>query len=374
MVCVGRYTTAPVSQAGIDRGMKDVGKIIRNCREVAARHVEPKRPNTDGREPVPIGGMAETGRAPHFVALRERSRDRESDLPGGPRDKDFLAVEHKHLQSLQRTSLGCEDLPMSILVGTPSDDAPAIVATGRGDINTLFVSMSARHPEGHDADYLAWHSLDHRPEQHRLASLRASIRLVSTPACRAARAVSNDRYDATDHLMTYLFKDVGGLAPFGELATALAQAGRMPYLLPAVERAVYRLSGTLAAPRIKAGADVLPWWPARGVYVLLERGEQAPSELIDVPGVGGIWWGSSLPELKYTTAQECQECSSLTGCFLDEDPVSVGREFASPHPRGSVAARADRTALRGSVSRPRALPMGPVRTLGSCAQRIAGGA
>jgi hypothetical protein len=211
---------------------------------------------------------------------------------------------------------------MSILVGTPSDDAPAIVATGRGDITTLFVSMSARHPEGHDADYLAWHSLDHRPEQHRLEALRASFRLVSTPECRAARAVTNERYDATDHLMTYLFKDVGGLSKFGELATALAQAGRMPYLLPAVERAVYGLKGTLAAPRIKAGADVLPWWPARGVYVLLERGEQAPSELINVPGVGGIWWGSSLPELKYTTAQNVGV--QLAYCFLDEDPVRAG--------------------------------------------------
>ena len=60
-----------------------------------------------------------------------------------------------------------------------------------GDITTVFVSMSARHPDGLDADYLQWHSLDNRPEQHRLAALRSSLRLVSTPACRAARAVSH---------------------------------------------------------------------------------------------------------------------------------------------------------------------------------------
>ncbi len=211
---------------------------------------------------------------------------------------------------------------MSILVGTPSDDAPAILATGRTDITTLFVSMSARHPEGRDADYLAWHSLDHRPEQHRLEALRASLRLVSTPACRAARGMTHEKYDATDHLMTYLFKDVDGLVGFGELATALAQAGRMPYLLPAVERSVYRLNGTLAAPRIKAGADVLPWWPAKGVYVLIERGGHSPSELIEVPGVAGIWWGASLAESKYTTAQE--PGLQISYCFLDEDPAGVG--------------------------------------------------
>jgi hypothetical protein len=214
---------------------------------------------------------------------------------------------------------------MSILVGTASDDAPAILATGRTDITTLFVSMSARHPEGRDADYLAWHSLDHRPEQHRLAALRASFRLVSTPACRAARAMSHDRYDATDHLMTYLFRDPAGLVQFGELATALAQAGRMPYLLPAVERAVYRLNGIGAAPRIKAGADVLPWWPAKGVYVLIERGAESPSALVDVPGVGGVWWARSVANSSYATTQEGG--LQITYCFLDEDPPQAAQRL-----------------------------------------------
>jgi hypothetical protein len=212
---------------------------------------------------------------------------------------------------------------MSILAGTPSDDAPAIVAAGRADIATLFVSMSARHPEGRDADYLAWHSLDHRPEQHRLAALRASFRLVSTPACRAARAIRHDRYDATDHLMTYLFKDPAGLTGFSELSTALAQAGRVPYLLPVVERSVYRLNGMVAARRIKAGADVLPWWPAKGVYVLIERGEDSPAGLIDVPGVAGIWWGSALPMgRRYATAPN--DGLQVSYFFLDENPADTG--------------------------------------------------
>ena len=212
---------------------------------------------------------------------------------------------------------------MSILAGTPSDDAAAIVATGHADVTTLFVSMSARHPEGRDADYLAWHSLDHRPEQHRLPALRASFRLVSTPACRSARAATHERYDATDHLMTYLFKDLDGLRGFSELSTALAQAGRVPYLLPVVERSVYRLTGKLAAPRIKAGADVLPWWPAQGVYVLIERGEESPAALIDTPGVGGIWWGSSQPMgPRYATAPN--DGLQISYCFLDEDPAETG--------------------------------------------------
>ena len=49
---------------------------------------------------------------------------------------------------------------MTQLPGTPSDEVSEVLATGRGGITTLFVSMATRHPEGTDADYLRWHTLD----------------------------------------------------------------------------------------------------------------------------------------------------------------------------------------------------------------------
>src|ERR1700727_2517029 len=125
------------------------------------------------------------------------------------------------------------------LPGTPSDEVAEVLATGRGEISTLFVSMATRHPDGTDAEYLQWHTLDHRPEQHRLSAVRASLRLVSTPACRAARAVRHDRFDAVDHVMTYFFSDVAGMDGFLALSTALGDAGRKLPLLPPVERGVY---------------------------------------------------------------------------------------------------------------------------------------
>jgi hypothetical protein len=64
------------------------------------------------------------------------------------------------------------------LPGKPSDEIDDVLATGRGDITTLFVSMATRHPGGADAEYLRWHTLDHRPEQHRLSAVRVSVRLV----------------------------------------------------------------------------------------------------------------------------------------------------------------------------------------------------
>lgn len=203
------------------------------------------------------------------------------------------------------------------LAGTPSDEVPEVLATGRGDVSTLFVSMATRHPDGLDAEYLHWHTLDHRPEQHRLSALRASLRVVSTPACRVARAMSSGRFDAVDHVMTYFFTDAGGMTPFVASAGALNDADRMAALLPPVQRDLYQVKGKAAAARIKIGADVLPWWPAMGVYLLLETGAPVPEELLAVDGVAGVWSCTG-------TAEAGQH---LSYCFLDDDPVATAERL-----------------------------------------------
>ena len=210
---------------------------------------------------------------------------------------------------------------MELLPGTPSDQVGAILATGRSGIAAIYVSMSARHPRGADADYLAWHTLDHRPEQYRLAALRGSLRLVSTPSCRAARAASHARLDPTDHVMTYLFADAAGLAGFYDLAVALRGAGRIPDLLPPVERGVYGAPETNAAPRIKIGADVLPWWPASGVYLIVEQGHAAAPDPIEVAGVAGTWSAVAVPADPGVASAEVGQ--RITYCFLDDDPVAT---------------------------------------------------
>jgi hypothetical protein len=212
-------------------------------------------------------------------------------------------------------------LMTNALPGTPSDDVEAVLALGRTPITALFASMSARHPEGRDAEYLRWHFFDHRPEQYRLDAIRASLRIVSTPECRAARAASDEPFDAVDYVMTYFFSSLAGLGPFRDLGAELFKAGRMPELLPPVERGVYGIDGIAAAPRVKVGADVLPWWPATGVYLLIERGSASPTPLVDVAGVAGAWWGAAadVPD-GHSTAQPD---SQVTYLFLDDDPVAV---------------------------------------------------
>ena len=109
------------------------------------------------------------------------------------------------------------------LPGTPTDQVPEIADCGHGDIGTVFMSMARRHPKGEDADYLGCHTLVHRPEQQRLPGLRTSLRVVSTPACRAARATADPAFDAIDHVMSYFFANAEGLEPFGRLGLRLGR-------------------------------------------------------------------------------------------------------------------------------------------------------
>ena len=210
---------------------------------------------------------------------------------------------------------------MTSLSGTPSDEVDAVVATGRSGVTAMYLSMSNRHPDGADAGYLAWHTLDHRPEQHRLESIRASLRVVSTPACRTARAVSRDPFDAVDHVMTYFFTGPEGFGGFVDLADALREAGRTPYVLPPVERGAYTVHTRRASPRVKVGADVLPWLPATGIYLLLERGDATADALVDVPGVAGVWTAVAQPP--DPTLSSAPAGQRLTYCFLDNDPVAT---------------------------------------------------
>ena len=125
--------------------------------------------------------------------------------------------------------------------------------------------------------------------------------------------------------MTYFFADIAGLAGFYDLGEALRSAGRMPYVLPPVERGVYGVQEMNAAPRIKIGADVLPWWPASGVYLIVEQGHAAATGLADVPGVAGTWSALAVPvDSGFSTAEVGQR---ITYCFLDGDPVATAKRL-----------------------------------------------
>jgi hypothetical protein len=129
--------------------------------------------------------------------------------------------------------------------------------------------------------------------------------------------------------MTYLMtSDTDtALEAFRVLNFALLQAGRTPYLLPMIQRAVYRFDGSVAAPRIKVGADVLPWWPPRGVYLLLERGAAPVSDFIEVPGVAGVWWATGIPKGELFSIGADNTGLRISYCYLDDDPVATAERL-----------------------------------------------
>lgn len=227
------------------------------------------------------------------------------------------------------------------LKGIPTQNLSRVLATGTSDVGYVFVSLSGRDPEGRDAEYIEWHSLDHRPEQYRLPGLRNSLRLVSTPECRAARAANSSPYDLVDHVMTYQFTGAAEIPGFNDLGHALAEGGRMPHRLPSIDYMTADLSGKLAADYAVAGADVIPWRPVTGAYLLIEEGQQSPAELLGVPGIAGVWWysGALAPEPYNRDARGRQ----ITYCYLDRDPVDVAALMADTlHDRW---AKGDVTAL-----------------------------
>jgi hypothetical protein len=112
---------------------------------------------------------------------------------------------------------------------------------------------------------------------------------------------------------------------FLELAKGLSMAGRKLPLLPPVERGIYRVEDKAAAPRVKVGADVLPWWPIRGVYLLLEANASAPTDLTDIDGVAGVW--SAVSQSVDARLASAPAGQTISYCFLDCDPASAAERL-----------------------------------------------
>ena len=130
----------------------------------------------------------------------------------------------------------------------------------------------------------------------------------------------------------------------------------MPLRLPTVEFMTADLAGKVAAPAAVAGADVIPWRPALGVYLLIEQGQAPGDALADVPGVAGVWWyhGNLAPAPYATDARGMQ----ITYCYLDDDPVATAERLGR---RGATAMgiRRCRRALGGPFPHARSVRLDP---------------
>ncbi|HUD18320.1 MAG TPA: hypothetical protein VMQ59_13720 [Acidimicrobiales bacterium] len=204
-----------------------------------------------------------------------------------------------------------------------------------------FFSLSHRSPTGDDRPYLAWHQMDHMPEQYQLPGMVLGQRWASTPACRAARAAEVDDWSKVEHVVCYLMGNPVDetIEEFLALGRRLAELGRFSQALPSQYRGGLRLLEAHAAPRTLVSAEVVPFRPHRGIYLIVEEPTDPSAqdgyaqhkhtvllpELVSVAGVAGAWSYTTTPAIHRPmfTAGEYR----MTVCYLDDEPATVGERL-----------------------------------------------
>ncbi|HXY93969.1 MAG TPA: hypothetical protein VEP49_15925 [Acidimicrobiia bacterium] len=193
-------------------------------------------------------------------------------------------------------------------------------------------SLSASSPDGTDDRYLAWHHLDHLPQQYEVTGVLFGQRWVSTPDCRAARVAASDRFDPVNHVVHYLFGEpvAQSVDEFFTLRDHLIEIGRFPERLP--NRLVYggEPVEVHAAPSASVTADVLPYRPNRGLHLVIERSEppgdaarwspEHVDALLGIDGVAGMWSfaPTTLRPDEFSRSGYC-----VAAIYLEEEPTRV---------------------------------------------------
>ena len=217
-------------------------------------------------------------------------------------------------------------------------------------------SLSASAADGDDSRYLRWHHLDHLPQQYEVPGLLYGQRWVSTPECRALRPVQSERFEPVNHVVHYLFGEPVAQAvdDFFALRDHLIEIDRFPEWLPNRLVAGGEPVEVHAAASASVTAEVVPYRPNRGAYLVIEQGDppadgarwlpEHAERLLAIDGVAGFW--SFAP-----TALRPDELSksgySLAVCYLDEDPVTVAQPIAAV-----LADRWERASLKPAFAAP----------------------
>jgi hypothetical protein len=201
-----------------------------------------------------------------------------------------------------------------------------------------FFSLTHRSESGDDRPYLEWHLLDHMPEQYQLPGLVLGQRWASTAACRAVRAAEVESWSEVEHLVCYLMGDPVDqtVDDFFVLGRQLAEQGRFASSLPSQYRGALRLLETQAAPRALVSAEVVPFRPHSGTYLIVEEIDTESDqdeflralhtsvlpEVVATSGVAGAWTFATTPTVRRPLFSPGEY--RMTLCYLDDEAVAVG--------------------------------------------------
>jgi hypothetical protein len=200
-----------------------------------------------------------------------------------------------------------------------------------GKVSVGFFSFTEITDSSEHRSYNEWHQLDHMPEQYPLAGIVAGQRWVSTPACRARRAVSEGLLDPIHYMTLYLMGEPleTTLAGFKDLAARLRVDGRFHSQRRSRLSGPFDRESIAVAGRVRISAEAVPYRPNRGVYVVVEgrsgpRHPEHPDRLVpltEVDGVVGAWAfsaGAHAESREWLTGEH-----RITVCWLDDDPLAV---------------------------------------------------
>jgi hypothetical protein len=161
------------------------------------------------------------------------------------------------------------------------------------EIAAGFFSLTGGAEGGDDAAYLRWHLLDHQPEQHAIAGLRASTRWTTDDACLAARPYASASMEPVRHAVQYLFAEPveESLVELVAVAARLREEGRFPHRAPSHLLGAFEVVVAQAAPRAVVSTPALPHRAHRGVVLVVESGATVPdlAPLLEFDGVAGAY-------------------------------------------------------------------------------------
>jgi hypothetical protein len=162
-----------------------------------------------------------------------------------------------------------------------------------GKVRVGFFSFTEITDAGEHRSYNEWHQFDHMPEQFPLPGIVWGQRWVSTPACRAARAVSGARLDPIHYVTLYLMTEPVDetLTSFMAWGRELARRGRFHQHRRTLLSGPFELLDMAVAPRVLISRSAVPYRPQQGVYVQVDDGRHPVDVrgLCELDGVAGAW-------------------------------------------------------------------------------------
>ncbi|HVT20257.1 MAG TPA: hypothetical protein VHE57_02560 [Mycobacteriales bacterium] len=205
-----------------------------------------------------------------------------------------------------------------------------------------FLSITGPAPADDDGSYLRWHLLDHMPEQYRIPGIALGLRWIADGDYPRHRIAAEGDLADVGNVVAYLMSDPvqETYDAFMDLGAELRQAGRFPEVRPSLQTRLLALDAVQAAPAARVSAAVVPYRPHRGVLLIVERPGDHPSgwhdwlagdpdsDLVDSPGVAGVWSFRSTDEWRVRPTCEGPP-QRVTVVFLDADPVATTARLAA---------------------------------------------